>query len=60
MILVDTGIALLAYKDGITESKTLSSVVYSTIGKLRDGLFEAILITINLHFKRVLAMQFFV
>ena len=59
MILVDTGIALLAYKDGITESKTLSSVVYSIIGKLK-GLFAAILITINLHFKRVPAMQSFV
>ncbi|KAG5670094.1 hypothetical protein PVAND_000378 [Polypedilum vanderplanki] len=31
VILVDTGIALLAYMDGINDSKTLASVVFSTV-----------------------------
>lgn len=40
MILVDTGIALLAYKDGIQDSKTLSSVVFSTIAGAGYAVFR--------------------
>jgi solute carrier family 35 protein F3/4 len=40
---VDTGIALLAYKEGIQDSKTLSSVVYSTIAGAGYAVFRVML-----------------
>ncbi|KAL7023787.1 hypothetical protein ACKWTF_012779 [Chironomus riparius] len=40
VILVDTGIALLAYMDGINDSKTLSSVVFSTIAGAGYAVFR--------------------
>jgi len=43
VILVDTGIALLAYMDGINESKTLSSVVLSALSAAGYAVFRVML-----------------
>ncbi|XP_012160209.1 solute carrier family 35 member F4 isoform X2 [Ceratitis capitata] len=40
VILCDTGIALLAYMDGITESRTLSGVVLATLGAAGYAVFR--------------------
>lgn len=40
MILVDTGIALLAYMDGINGSKTLTSVVLAALSGAFDAIFS--------------------
>lgn len=40
VICVDTGIALLAYMDGINDSKTLASVVFSTISAAMYAVFR--------------------
>lgn len=40
VILCDTGIALLAYMDGITESRTLSGVVLATLAAACYAVFR--------------------
>lgn len=40
VILVDTGIALLAYMDGISESKTLASVVLAALSGAGYAVFR--------------------
>lgn len=49
VILCDTGIALLAYMDGITGSPTLSGVVYATLGAAVYAIFRVIKLELNLY-----------
>jgi solute carrier family 35, member F3/4 len=42
VILCDTGIALLAYMDGITGSKTLKGVVLAILAAAGYGVFKVI------------------